>query len=177
MQGTAAQPTEWDRPHFTAPAPALLGFDESILGYCSQLVGLGFDGGDLNAELADRCVRANRNVLRLIRGGRPWDMCQNIEWQLCALNGKLPGQDGTKVMFSSAPKDLQVGWWNEPWTHPTYSPGTGYSLGDVFFAEVCVMYALCRNRQVLFQLEVGEAMECELDREMFNELVNQLLGP
>ena len=39
-------------PAFTTAAPALLGFDEAILGYCSELVGLGFDGGDLNEELA-----------------------------------------------------------------------------------------------------------------------------
>ena len=54
---------------------------QTILGYCSQLVGLGFDGGDLNTELAERCVAANKNVLRLISGGRPWDMCQNIGMQ------------------------------------------------------------------------------------------------
>ena len=62
MQGTPAQRGPNDRPHFSAAAPALLGFDEDILGYCSHLVGLDFDGGDLNSELADRCVRANKNV-------------------------------------------------------------------------------------------------------------------
>ena len=66
MQGSAVAPNWNDRPRYTAPAPALLGFDETILGYCSHLVGLDFDGGDLNTELAERCVRANKNVLRLL---------------------------------------------------------------------------------------------------------------
>ena len=66
MQGSAVAPNFNDRPRYTAPAPALLGFDETILGYCSHLVGLDFDGGDLNTELAERCVRANKNVLRLL---------------------------------------------------------------------------------------------------------------
>ena len=100
MQGSAVAPNWNDRPLYTAPAPALLGFDETILGYCSReppltavrlepsslhtcvhmslelmrarvspatdLVGLDFDGGDLNTELAERCVRANKNVLRLL---------------------------------------------------------------------------------------------------------------
>ena len=176
MQGTANVPNEWDRPQFSAPAPALLGFDETILGYCSQLVGLGFDGGDLNAELADRCVRANKNVLRLLRGGRAWDMCQNIEWQLCALNGKLPGQDGNKISFASAPKDVQLTWWNDPSTHPTYTPRwDGYSLGDVYFAELCIIFTLCSNRARLFELEVGETMECEMDPEGFDHLVETFL--
>ena len=176
MSGSAA-PMRDDRPWFSAPAPALLGFDETILGYCSHLVGLDFDGGDLNTELAERCVRANKNVLRLLSGGRPWDMCQNIEWQMCALNGKLPGQDGRKVSFASAPKDVQLQWWTDPSTHPTYTPRwDGYSLGDVFFAELCVTYALCRNRARLFELEVGETMECDLDHEGFGHLVDKFLS-
>ena len=110
MQGTAQAPGPGDRPHFTQPAPALLGFDETILGYCSHLVGLDFDGGDL--ELAERCVRANKNVLRLLQG-RPWGMRQNIEWQMCALSGKH-GQDGRKVSFASAPKDVKAEWFRQP---------------------------------------------------------------
>jgi hypothetical protein len=37
MAGSAA-PQRDDRPWFSAPAPALLGFDETILGYCSHQV-------------------------------------------------------------------------------------------------------------------------------------------
>ena len=176
MSGSAAAINAEGRPAFSAPAPALLGFDETILGYCSHQIGLDFDGGDLNYELADRCVKANKNVLRLMSGDRPWDMCQNIEWQFCALRGKLPGQDGRKVSFASAPKDVQVEWWKDPDTHPTYKPNwDGYALGDVFFAELCVTFMLCKNRKTLFSLEVGETMECDINTEGFEHLVDMFM--
>lgn len=177
MQGTPAQRGPNDRPHFSAAAPALLGFDEDILGYCSHLVGLDFDGGDLNSELADRCVRANKNVLRLVNGDRKWDMCQNIEWQLCALRGKLPGQDGRKISFAAVPKDIPLEWWKDPErTHPTYKPKrNGYALGDVFFAELCVTNTLCKNRGELYHLEVGQTMECDMDKAGFDHLVDMFM--
>ena len=85
-------------------------------------------------------------------------MARLVEWQLCALNGKLPGQEGTKVSFASAPKDVELVWFTDPSTHPTFTPRwDGYSLGDVFFAELCVTFTLCANRGDLFRLEVGES--------------------
>jgi hypothetical protein len=83
------------RPPFTAEAPALLGFDESIYAFCSTLVGqptnfIKADGLDFNEELAQRCVDANINILRIISSTRkPWTMCQNLRWILCALTGKV----------------------------------------------------------------------------------------
>ena len=80
---------------------------------------------------------------------------------MCALHGRLPGQDGIKISFASAPKDLEPIWWNYPGTHPTYTPvHGGYALGDVFFAEMAVTFSLCSNRGALFRLEVGETFEC-----------------
>ena len=83
------------RPPFTAEAPALLGFDESIYAFCSTLVGqptnfIKANGLDFNEELAQRCVDANINILRIISSTRkPWTMCQNLRWVLCALTGKV----------------------------------------------------------------------------------------
>ena len=83
------------RPPFTAEAPALFGFDESIYAYCSAAVGeptnfIKADGLDFNEELAQRCVDANVNILRIISSTRkPWTMCQNLRWILCALTGKV----------------------------------------------------------------------------------------
>jgi len=176
MQGSPIAPGPDDRPPFTKPASALLGFDETILGYCSHLVGLDFDGGDLNTELAERCVWANKNVLRLL-AGEPWDMCQNLEWQMCAIHGRLPGQDGSKMSFATAPNELNLMWWNDHDTHPTYSPVYGgFSLGDVFFAEVAVTFTLCTNRGHLFELEVGEIFECQFDQAGWVHLTRKLQG-
>ena len=78
------------------------------------------------------------------------------------------------------PISLQAGelvWFTDPSTHPTFTPRwDGYSLGDVFFAELCVTFTLCANRGDLFRLEVGETFECEMDRAAFDHLVDMFLN-
>ena len=168
-----------DRP-FHSPSRALFGFDESIVELCSSLLGLDPWAGneDLNRKLADRCRRAKRNVLRLMTGS--WTMCQNLQWQLCALQGKLPGQGGKAISFATRPQDLQLEWWENPTTHPTYpcsggqcDPGA-FTVGDVFFAEVMIMYTVCKNGQQIFELAVDESFHCHLDRERYWDLANRL---
>tara|TARA_B110000046_G_C12889059_1_gene353515 strand:+ start:255 stop:470 length:216 start_codon:yes stop_codon:yes gene_type:complete len=64
MEGVYGWPT------YATPAPALLGFDETIYAYCSAEKG--WNEGPFNPQdnwgLADRCVRANKNVLRVLNG-------------------------------------------------------------------------------------------------------------
>lgn len=99
----------WSRPHFTAPAPALLGFDDSIANFCESkarmLVGrrapLPRKGGsDGHIRL---CLLANMNILNLIAGRVPYNLCRNLEWQVCAATGKLPGQPISGHMFFADP--------------------------------------------------------------------------
>ena len=61
------------RARFTGHAPALLGFDPDIYDYCSDLNGQShsFTGNDWQAEFSLRCIRANRNVLRVQQGSSP----------------------------------------------------------------------------------------------------------
>ena len=171
-----------DRP-FQKPSQALLGFDESIVELCSKILGVEpwTDNQDLNGKLADRCQRAKRNVLRLMTGS--WSMCQNLEWQLCALQGKLPGQGGTAIAFATRPRDVELEWWANPSTHPTYpcqqngwcDPGA-FTVGDVFFAEIVVAYKICSNGARLLELEIDEPFHCQLDRGRYLNFVNRLQG-
>ena len=109
----------FDRMFFGADNPALFGFDESINEQCSTMLGVpAWDDGDLNLKIANRCRDARRNVLRMLTGG--WTMCQNLEWQLCALQGKLPAQGEPRIAFATAPASLQLEWWERPSSHPTY---------------------------------------------------------
>ena len=167
-----------DRP-FEPPSPALLGFDESINEHCSGLLGREpWDDGDLNAKIARRCREARRNVLRLLTGA--WTMCQNLQWQLCALQGLLPGQGGKRVSFATAPRELKLEWWMEPSTHPTFPcrdgwcDPDGFTVGDVYFSEVAVVYKVCANRASLFALAAGDFFECQLDRAAFDQLASML---
>ena len=73
---------------FSKDAPALLGFDESIDQYCTeQSPSRGSDDGH-----AANCVRANRNIFSLYGERIPFNICRNLEWMVCAAQGKLPGQ-------------------------------------------------------------------------------------
>ena len=73
-------------------------------------------------------------------------------------------------------------WWEDPSTHPTFpcdmERGTcdpnGFSVGDVFFAEVVVAYAVCANGGAIFELAAGEFFECDLDVGAFGELVQKI---
>ena len=79
---------QWSWPHFTGPAPALLGFDDSIDWFCR------FGGGDH----AEACVQSNFNILSLYEPA-VYNTCANYEWQVCAARGRLPGQNGAGIQL------------------------------------------------------------------------------
>jgi hypothetical protein len=70
-------------------------------------------------------------------------MCVNLQWQLCAVQGKLPNQGSRQISFATAPKDLMVGWWEDPQNNPIMGKWIAFgccapdrfSVADVFFAE------------------------------------------
>ena len=82
----------------------------------------------------------------------------------------------------SAPRELQRRWWEEPSTHPTFPcdmerrtcDPNGFSVGDVYFVEVAVAYAVCANGGAIFELAAGEFFECDLDTRAFGELVQKI---
>jgi len=173
-----------DRPFFE-PSPALLGFDETINEFCSWQIGLDpWDRGDLNNKIARRCREARRNVLRVLTGG--WDMCTNLEWQLCALKGLLPAQGSAHISFATPPAELKEQWFTNPSTHPTWpcSPNGGcpplahtYTVGDVYFAEVALAYKFCTNRADLFGLVPGELIVCQFDETAYRDFQSRLVAP
>lgn len=170
------------RPPFTAPAPALLGFDESIFSYCSSAIGRkpGYQGRpeDFNDELARRCVEANMNILRILSARVPWNMCQNLRWVVCAANGKLPGQDGQTLQFAEAPNRLDLDEWEHPhsWPCDDGECGEQFAVGDVFFAEACILNRVCLNGDDLFELDPGVSWTCDFDANGYEQLVASLLG-
>ena len=164
-----------DRPVFPRPAPALLGFDETIYAFCSAELGEaeGPYWGDNNA-LAARCVDANENVLRVMGG---WNMCVNLMWQTCAVKGLLHGQGPQRhLRFSIAPRDLDVRLFDNP-PKGCVNGGCdrGYAVSDVYYAEICVLSHICKNREQLFQLDVGQNFVCDLDEGGYRGL-RQMLG-
>lgn len=165
----------WVEPHFTKPAPAVLGFDESIDWMCGNRNLGGW-------QHAQTCVRSNKNILALFWPA-VYNSCANFQWQVCAAKGWLPGQGSPVIKFAYEPRDLNT----EEGPHPlgscnSYAPAGcdenfGYGSSDIFFLEVCIYNTICKNGADVFKLDVGEAFHCELHHEGFVKLKNWLLEP
>ena len=168
---------------YAQPAPALLGFDESIDGYCAAQLG-DFDGAAQTGH-AMRCVHANLNILSLFGDRVPYNICRNLEWQTCAAKGLLPGQGNSGIRFAKAPKTLDPsGSTGKPldeccgWVPNQVNGGVyGYATDDIFYLEVCIFNQICRNRDELFTVGVGEPFHCDFSEEQFRDLQKMLLEP
>ena len=181
------------RAWFSKEAPALLGSEESIYAFCNgagrqleprhaRADASGIREAALNetahrrelrGDISGNCIASNKNVLRLLSHNKPWNMCQNLEWLMCAANGSLPGQGSRRMHFADAPKSLDTHndfWEGEEWVQR-------YAVGDVYYLEVCMLSQLCKNSNELFSVKVGEYFECDLDRGRFEELQAILTTP
>lgn len=170
--GNGGPTQDWVWPHFSRNAPALLGFDENIDGWCHS------SGG---ANHAPDCVRRNYNILSLYPEWR-WNVCRNFEWQLCAALGRLPGQGTRIIRFAFAPKNLQdQGNWKplgdcQGW-HPRGCWNDGYASSDVFYLEACMYAVICTNGHELFNLEENQDWWCNLSDDGYDQLKAWLLQP
>ena len=168
---------DWVQPHFRDwdNAVAVLGFDEDIDRYC-------FAHGGHDGQHARRCVEANANILSLYGNEIPYNICRNLEWQVCAARGWLPGQHTDAIRFAIAPNDLRpydnswkpIGWCGG------YTPegchDRGYASSDIFYLESCVYSMMCSNREELWNLEADEDFHCQLDPAGFDQMRDWLLG-
>lgn len=167
-------------PHFNARAPALLGFDETIDAYCGAR-----GSGDQHSE---RCVRAGVNILSLYGDRIPYNTCRNIEWQICAAKGMLPGQgaewipglegrvrQNATIRFAFAPKHLTPLDGDRPIGNcggfaPMGCGKEGYASSDIFYMEACVFDAICANRDSLWELDEGQDWVCQLEWEGYQKM-------
>ena len=157
---------------FTAAAPALFGVDdESLFAYCSASSGREerpslLSRDELTAEVSGRCRAANENVLVQ---GYDWNACRNLHWQMCAAQGKLPGQGGAEIHFAVAPHNLDVGTFRRPGQHYERTIGA-FQKSDVYFLQICTLAHICKNGADLFGLFQGQIFMCDLDEDAFFEL-------
>eukprot|EP00908_Phaeocystis_cordata_P021789 Transcript_4176.p1 GENE.Transcript_4176~~Transcript_4176.p1 ORF type:complete len:493 (-),score=73.84 Transcript_4176:23-1297(-) len=162
-------------------APALLGFDESIDAYCAANV---IGGESEHMGHAERCVKANLNILSLYGDELPYNICRNLEWQACAAQGKLPGQGGSSIVFAKAPNTLDLSRSNRLGVCSGWVPNKrpaggvfGYATDDIFYLEACLYSQMCSNGHDVFDLREGELFECQFDEARFRELQRILLTP
>jgi len=172
-------------PTFTAQAPALLGFDETIDDFCMA------DHEYFSNRIYDdnnhagKCANSNNNILALWGDRLVYNTCRNLEWQVCAVMGKLPGQGGNGMRFSYNPGNLDVydgGTGKSLGTCRGYLPpnlncGNGFATDDIYFLEVCLVSFLCKNKEELFTVEPHDFYVCDFDGDAFDELQALLMQP
>lgn len=176
-------------PDFGArPAPALLGYDDGIFEMCTARVQGPSRASacrrDRPGHVARCCMAAGLNILNMVGHRVPYNLCRNLEWQLCALSGRLPSQPDGTIRFANAPRQLDV----EPLARqekpcaqsPSPSMGAkrrnGFSLPDIFHLEVCILNQVCTNGEGLFKLNAGEPFKCEFSHARFEALAEVLLA-
>jgi len=171
-------------PTYTAAAPALFGEDSDIGRYCAnqlrqQGLPTSFDIGH-----AGNCVAANINILNIASRRVPYNLCRNLEWQVCAAQGRLPGQGSNTVLFATSPNSLdpkpsssrplgQCGGWKPDRPPPG---GYGYANFDIFYLEACVFDQICTNGADIFNSH-GGPFHCQFSEERFRELERVLSQP
>merc|ERR1711998_166742 len=164
------------RPYWTSTSPPLFGFEGSLYKHCKAKLGeTGYvdEPGNVIVEgqmssgkaLAETCFKAGFNILRLALG---WDMCMNFEWEMCALQGKLPGQKDSTIRFAAPPRMMQKGYWSHP------AKDRQALSDDVTFAEVFIMYTLCANRADLFTVNAVEPFNCNVDAVAYKVFTEKL---
>lgn len=137
---------------------------------------------------AHRCRQIGLNILNLATGRVPFNMCRNLEWLVCAGQGRLPGQSGPNIRFAPAPKQLEpsplkgsrplghCGGW-----HPTAPPDGGYygyANDDIYFLEVCLLSYLCKNGAEVFKVQsVEDVFTCVFSFTRLAELESLLRAP
>mmetsp|Transcript_14645 Transcript_14645/g.43663 ORF Transcript_14645/g.43663 Transcript_14645/m.43663 type:complete len:438 (+) Transcript_14645:1-1314(+) len=165
-------------PKFTGRAPALLGFDETIDGFCNYAKK--YTKNNKYFGHAGNCVNANLNILSLYGDRVPYNICRNLEWQVCAAKGMLPGQGGRLIRFAKRPRDLypngdkplaKCRGWRAPGAPPC---DDGYATDDIFFLETCLYNQICNNGDELFSLDVGTEFYCDFSESRFDELQQTL---
>uniref|UniRef100_A0A7S3W3A8 Uncharacterized protein n=2 Tax=Emiliania huxleyi TaxID=2903 RepID=A0A7S3W3A8_EMIHU len=110
-------------------------------------------------------------------------MCQNLQWLVCAGKGRLPGQGGRAMHFATPPSKLDTRTWITPISYPCEHGGCGvgelkYAVGDVYFAELCLLNRFCRNGGQLFAIDgPREAFECDFDEEAYLAFAEDLATP
>ena len=131
---------------------------------------------------AQECARASRTILELDDG--EYNSCANLEWQACAAMGRVPGQRSPRIVFASAPGEVDLDGIEDEQPalgactgHAPYGCGSvGYANDDIFFLEACIYSKICANNDELFRLEAGDLFTCKLHDHGVRELQGLLVA-
>ena len=178
-------------PTFSEDAPALFGADEDIGAYCQNKMKRDYGLTPSNAfGHAGNCVAANLNILNVFTDRVPYNICRNMEWQVCAMKGEVPSQGSNAVLLATEPNSLdpkpgsrrplgRCSGWRPPDGSPdTPTGGFGYTNDDIYYIETCLFDQLCTNGADIFRnRQNDQPFHCEFSHERFLELEQILSEP
>jgi len=166
---------------FSKDAPALFGADEDIDNYCiRKMENEGLQPSREFDRMGD-CIAANINIMSMSTARVPYNICRNLEWQVCAARGMLPGQGNTDVLFATNPSELNPRTGNRPlgqcagWKPMKLEGGYGYGNIDIYYLELCLFAQLCTNSEAIFR--DSQPFTCNFSKERFRELQRILQEP
>lgn len=139
-------------------APALFGVDADIGSVCQNAMrALGMTPSDAFGH-SGTCVAGGYNILNLNSPRVPYNLCRNLEWQVCAARNQIPAQGESAVMFATSPSSLDpdgarsvgkcAGW--RPDARYMPDGGYGYANEDIFYLESCLFDQICDNGPEIF---------------------------
>ena len=90
--------------------------------------------------MAKSSIAAGINILNMVGRRVPWNMCRNLEWLVCAAQGRLPAQSTGAVRFATLPGDLLAKTRHEACVSTNGDerchPGRLYTNDDILSLEV-----------------------------------------
>ena len=119
------------------------------------------------------CESANYHVLMLWRtASKPWSMCTNFKWLVCAAQGRLPNQRRNDLVLASAPTTLLS--LRHDVAHMT--DAQSFSGNLVYHHEVLLLAYICDNGADLLRINTKGAFQCAFNRTRYDRLAQELKG-
>ena len=102
---------------------------------------------------------------------KPWNMCTNFKWLVCAAQGRLPNQRRNDLLLASEPPTL-------PRLRQDFANMTdayGFSGDLVYHHEFLLLAYLCDNGDNLFSIgNLKGIFQCAFNRTQYDRLAQQL---
>ena len=165
----------------SSSAPALIGLDNDLWQYCSEMSHWGTDADGHDLRLVHRCLEANGLIVRPLTWRPSWTMCDQLQMVICMVKGRMPAQRGREIRIQTPPFSLTpdvfwhpelahaaAGTWPEP--HSRH-----YAASDTFFVTLIILNFICRNRETLFRTVPGRPFTCDYDQARIEELMNEAI--
>ena len=167
-------------------APALFGVDADIGSVCQNAMRASGMTPSNAFGHSGNCVAGGYNILNLNSPRVPYNLCRNLEWQVCAARNQIPAQGESAVMFATSPNSLDLdgarsvgkcaGWRPEA---GSIDGGYGYANADIFYLESCLFGQICDNGPEIFDDVdwLKHPFKCSFNATLFRELEAILSEP